>query len=1153
MDRCAVIGPAPPSLGHSQKSHIASDIVPVTAPTPEPGDLPALAGADGTDPSSRGASLRTTRLIAVVAGLLGAVFSVLTPFLPVTATDASFSWPAGQQLSGETSSVMAPLIAQTPARLDARIPCRVLADLPDDGGLVLATMPTSAPKSKSSALYVSAGSSTVGVTFRNTVAATATREQIASSTCRELHIWSAPSGPGAQFVGIGPSTTLAPDKRPQVAAIVSDLTTAQARSAADAGMRVEVTIDNRYASSPSTVKLIVMILAVLSTVVALIALYRLDAAFGYHRRVGRAARRWWRSLIPRVSDAVVTGVLLVWTVLGAGTPDDGYILTMGRAADSAGYLANYYRFYGIAEAPFDWYYSFLAHWSAVSTSMLWMHIPSLVAGVASWFILSRVLLPRLGSGVRRSGWAIWAAAMVFTAFWLPFCSGLRSESIIVLGSLLTWWAAEQAIATRRLFPAALGALAAGFTLALAPHGVIALAILLVSARPLLHVLLERRRETGLAPLLLPSLAAGLVVLTLVFRDQTLATVVEAMKIRYQVGPVISWYQEYLRYYFLAVTTDDGALTRRVPVLLLFAGLIVTVAVMLRRTRISAVDPGPTWRLIGSVGVTMLLFAFTPTKWTIQFGVFAGLGAAIAATATLAVAQSAARSTRNLTVFVSGLFFALAAAMAGYNAWPFAAEYGISWFDRAPVLAGYQVSTLFLILAVIAAGFAVWQHLRLDYVENKGLTHVTDGPAQTTADRRRLFLASSPIAVIAALMVIAEVLVFAKAAVTRYPAVTVFSENLNTLRGNSCGMADQVLVEPDANAGMLAPAGGESASATLAGAGSDSTAVGFTPQGIPTSLTPEPGSQRPGQMNVAASFAKPFAITGGLGAGTTGGTGPTTVNGSTAALPFGLAPSTTPVLGSYGYMGEARLTTGWYTLPQRAASPLLVFSTAGAVSTIDTFGVRNFGQTLVVQFGRPGEGGSFTQIGPDVLPIDPGPVITNRPWRNLRVPMSAAPPAATVMRLSLQDNNLGQNQFIAITPPRAPQLQTLQQVVGTQAPTLIDFTVAAHFPCQQPMLIHHGVADVPQWRILPDYPSTNSQSKTWMRGSGGGLLGISEATTSAMAIPTYLKNDWARDWGALERLTPLVPDAVPVRVDTTDTTQWGWARTGSIRVEPQSDE
>ena len=66
----------------------------------------------------------------------------------------------------------------------------------------------------------------------------------------------------------------------------------------------------------------------------------------------------------------------------------------------------------------------------------------------------------------------------------------------MLGSLLTWWAAENAIATRRLLPAALAAIAASFTLALAPHGVIGVAILLVAARPLLHILLDRRRTTG---------------------------------------------------------------------------------------------------------------------------------------------------------------------------------------------------------------------------------------------------------------------------------------------------------------------------------------------------------------------------------------------------------------------------------------------------------------------------------------------------------------------------------------------------------------------------------------------------------------------------------------------------------------------------------
>lgn len=1104
----------------------------------------ATAAPDATDPTPRG-STGTIRIVAVVAGVLGAILCALTPFLPVKGTDASFDWPQGQSLTGDSADLDAPLIAQTPASMDARIPCSVLATLPADGGLVLATMAPQAPKSKASALYVSATSSTMSVTFRNALAASAARADLAR--CQELHVWSAPSGPGAQFVGLGEATTLAPDKRPQVSGIYTDLSPAQATAAGAAGMRVHTVVDNRYVSSPSVLKLIVMVLAVIAVLVALVALGLLDRVYGYHRRIGQRSRSLARSLIPRLSDIAVTVTLLVWALLGAGTADDGYILNMGRTAGPAGYLADYYRYYGAPEAPFDWYYGFLAHWSAVSPSILWMHIPSLIAGLVSWFVLSRILLPRLGSAVRRSGWAIWSAAAVFTAFWLPFCSGLRSESIIVLGSLLTWWAAEQSIATRRLLPAALAAIAAGFTLALAPQGVIGIAILLVSARPLLHILLDRRREAGLAAVLAPVVAASALVLVVVFRDQTLATVLEAIKLRYQVGPVISWHQEFLRYYFLTVTTDDGALTRRVPVLLLFAALIVTVAVMLRRTRIRGVDPGPTWRAIGAVGVTLLLFAFTPTKWTIQFGVFAGLAAALAATATLAVAQSAARSARNLTVFVSGLCFALAAAMAGKNAWPFGYDYGISWFDRAPVLLGLSVSSIFLGLAVLTAGIAVWQHLRLDYVQNKGLSHVSGGPGESSADRRRLFLASSPIAVIAAIMVVAQVLVFAKAVVVRRPAFTVATENLNTLRGHSCGMADAVLAEPDPNAGVLAPADGRSASATLAGTGS----VGFTPNGVPADLTPDPGSARPGQMNVAASFSKPFVVSGGMGAGTTGGTGPRSVNGSTVALPFGLDPATTPVLGSYGYQGEATMTTGWYQLPQRNSSPLLVVAAAGAIASVDAFGAPVFGQKLVLQFGRPGPDGSFEQAGPDVMPIDPGPVIPNRPWRNLRVPMAQVPPRATAVRMSLLDNNLDPKQFVAITPPRAPRLQTLQRTVGSHDPTLVDFTVAAHFPCQRPMEVSNGVSEVPQWRILPDFASANSQSKTWMSSAGGGPLSVYQATTSATTVPTYLRDDWHQDWGALEQLTPLAPDAHPVELNLTQRTRWGWSRTGSIRVEPQS--
>ena len=258
----------------------------------------------------------------------------------------------------------------------------------------------------------------------------------------------------------------------------------------------------------------------------------------------------------------------------------------------------------------------------------------------------------------------------------------------------------------------------------------------------------------------------------VFRDQTLATVFDAVRTRYIVGPTISWWQEYLRYYFITVTTPDGALTRRVPLLLLLASVFVTLAVMLRRSKIRAVDPGPVWRVLGATLITLLLLMFTPTKWTIHFGIFAGFAAALAATATIAVAQSAARSTRNLSVFVAGLMFALAAAMAGENAWPFAYDFGISWFDKAPVLAGREVSTMFLILAVVAGrgGRLAAPAPRLRTEQGPGPHRRRRRRTANKADRRRLNLASSPIALIAGFMVISMLAVFAKAALVPVPRV-----------------------------------------------------------------------------------------------------------------------------------------------------------------------------------------------------------------------------------------------------------------------------------------------------------------------------------------------------------------------------------------------
>ncbi|GAB86347.1 arabinosyltransferase domain-containing protein [Gordonia rubripertincta] len=1083
-------------------------------------------------------------IVAAVAGLVAVVAGVLTPFLPVSTSTASVTWPQGQELGAESASVTAPLVAQTARDVQITVPCRVMAATPTDASTtVLSTMPANATKARENGLFVVADGSNVTVSVRNKTLASVPRSALAE--CGELRIFSDATATGAQFVGLPPGAATAgggdvglaePSSNPQIAGVFTGLTTEQVRTS---GIDVRIEIDDRFDSSPSVIKWLVMIVGIIAAIVALVAVGRLDRIHGYHRRVG-GRLRWGTVLRPTPTDIGVTLTLVVWHFLGAGSPDDGYILNMGRNAADAGYLADYYRFYGIPEAPFDWYYNFLAYWSTISTTGLWMRLPSLIAGLAAWFILSRVLLPRLGGAVRRSQWAMLTGAAVFLAFWLPMCSGLRSEGIIVLGTLLTWWAVEVTVSTRRMLPAALAALTALLTLALAPHGLIALALLIASARPLLRILVRRRRENGLLPLLAPVLGAGALVVIVVFRDQTLATVFEAIRIRYSVGPTLAWYQELLRYYFLAVNHTDGALARRIPVLLFAVSMFLVLAIMLRRKRIDGVDPGAVWRVLGASLLTILLLSFTPTKWTIQFGIFAGLGAALAAVACVAIGQAARRTLRNLSILIAGLLVACAAAAAGKNAWPWPYNFGIAWFDKAPVIAGMQVSTVLLALAVVALVFAVWQHLRMDYVDETGLAHA-HGAAPAGW---RIGVASAPIAVIAVLIVVCELAVFAKAAVSRADTFTVLSANLDSLRGNTCAMADAVLVEPDPNKGTLTPADGGSASKTLEG-----DSHGFSPNGVKPDLTPQAGAQKPGAMNTSADLSKTFIVYGS-NPGTAGGEGPRGVNGSTAALPYGLDPATTPVMGSFETSdGQATLTTGWYRLPDRNASPLIVVTAAGAVFTYDRDGVPIFGQQLQVEFGREVDG-RFVEVGAPAVPIDAER--TNRPWRNLRIPMDRVPADATVMRLVAKDNNLDADQWLAITPPRAPVLETLQQVVGSTDPVLIDFAAGAWFPCQRPMTAHDGVFDVPDWRILPESWIANSQSKTWMAAEDGGLLTTTEALTRPTTVATYLDNDWYREWGNLQRLNPLVPQARPADVMTGAATTWGWSRPGPIRVVPQDD-
>jgi arabinosyltransferase A len=485
-------------------------------------------------------------------------------------------------------------------------------------------------------------------------------------------------------------------------------------------------------------------------------------------------------------------------------------------------------------------------------------------------------------------------------------------------------------------------------------------------------------------------------------------------------------------------------------------------------------------------------------------------------------------------------FVLAVATSGVNGWFNVNNYGVPWYDIPPVIASRPVTSMFLTLSILAGLLAAWYHFRMDYA---GHTEVKD-------NRRNRMLASTPLLVVAVIMVVGEVGSLAKAAVFRYPLYTTGKANLAALSSGlsptSCAMADDVLTEPDPNAGMLQPVSGQQFGP--AGPLGGINPVGFKPDGVGDDLRSNPVVTKPGVVNSTGSPNKPNA-TMSDSAGTAGGKGAVGVNGSHAALPFGLDPARTPVMGSYGENSlAATATSAWYQLPPRTGDrPLVVVSAAGAIWSYNEDGTFSYGQSMKLQWGVARPDGT-TQPLAEVQPIDIGPWPA---WRNLRFPLAWAPPEANVARIVAYDPNLSSEQWFAFTPPRVPVLQTLQQLIGSHTPVLMDIATAANFPCQRPFSEHLGVAELPQYRILPDHKQTAASSNGWEAGEDGGPFLFTQAMMVTSTISTYLSGDWYRDWGSVEQYYLLVPaDQAPdAVVEQGVTTVRGWSRQGPIRALP----
>ena len=116
---------------------------------------------------------------------------------------------------------------------------------------------------------------------------------------------------------------------------------------------------------------------------------------------------------------------------------------------------------------------------------------------------------------------------------------------------------------------------------------------------------------------------------------------------------------------------------------------------------------------------------------------------------------------------------------------------------------------------------------------------------------------------------------------------------------------------------------------------------------------------------------------------------------------------------------------------------------------------------------------------------------------------------------------------------------------------MDIATAANFPCQRPFAEHLGVAELPQYRILPNFKQVVVSSNKWQSAEDGGPFLFIQALLRTSSVPTYLRDDWYRDWGSIERYDRVVPaSAAPNAViDQGSQRVFGWSRGGPIRALP----
>jgi hypothetical protein len=783
------------------------------------------------------------------------------PLAPVSVSTPTVSWP---QDPAAPQATALQLTALRPASLDARFSCAAVTAAGEADGVVLTTVIAGRPAESEGLQVRVRDGGTLAVTSNGTDVYTG---PVGTGDCGYLLQMSAGSTRLTQDGRVLAETGGA---LPEVDLLDTSVTALPGATSDDLG--VSIAVDDQFSTSPTPAKWAIAAVLLVTSLACLVLLAVRDRS----RRqavAGRGAaaprRRWWRAL--SLVDVGVVAVMLLWLFIAPYTDDDGYYTSMARNSVINGYVGNYYQLLNQGYPPFSWYYQLLGYWNLLGASPVFMRIPALVGGLATYAVARAVVesvgLPAPRTWLHRLVRAA-VVAVTFLAAWLPYSMGVRPEPISGLFAVLALGAVVVARHRESLAWFAGALLVAGIGITCHPTGFVGLAPWLLSIPamwPLVRSTGPVRTLARVACVVAPASLAAVPA----FIDGSLRDFTYSQEIYAALWPQESWYSEWLRYRFLLDQIAMGSYAKRLIVLsgivlfVWFAVLQLSAAGRQRRAF------PPLIALTGwSFGLSLLLLWLTPSKWTHHFGAIGGLATVFVSCVLLygvRVLVATERGRRSIlpAAAVAGVSLVLtfALAMHGPNDWPYSWLLGMPHPLDPPFVGPVSFDSPVVWVAVLAAAaVATWSWLP------RG--------RRTPA---RIVGGAVPTAVVAFFTVGVVYLVgtFSLATVRTWDTYSPQADALQDPLGRDGGAQGAIVAADPASASTLA-----------AREDGGATSTGFTDQGgyLPTS---PPADTADGAPTVWGSY---------------------------------------PELGAEENTGD--LTTGWYVLPDTGAGQRVVVEASG---------------------------------------------------------------------------------------------------------------------------------------------------------------------------------------------------------------------------------